>query len=154
MGLGHAPRMLDDIARTPQLGQRIIGDFRNRGLSSAFKSHVLHVLSALRRAQLLPDYLLCVDTSFKLAANLSELAQVWIFQARSQTERMQDCLQRVLARERKLKVTYAFFMRLRPIFLVLMDFPDPRSFGFTNEHLSSCCCEKHCCSTKFLDGDF
>ena len=171
MVVGQARRMLEDVERTrmaTQFSASIRRDFRKRGLTSAFQSHVLHVLTPLRRVGTVPEYLLCVDV-MKRRQIPSEIAQVWTFQAGSQTERIQACVKRILVRERKHNFTYAYFARLRPDFLVMSDFPDPRSrgqgcmlarlraavniVGLTNEHLSFCYCAKHCCSDGFLKGD-
>ncbi|CAE7296274.1 unnamed protein product [Symbiodinium microadriaticum] len=174
MVVGQSRRMLEDIERTRlafELSPRIRQHLRSRNLSTSFKSHVLHVLEPLRRAGFVPEYLLCIEMgTIKKSQLPSEVVQAWTFRADSQVKRITTCLRRVLEREWKKNITYSFFVRLRPDFLLLSDLPDPREprqgpgcmltrlrsavniRGLTNEHLSFCYCQKHCCS-EVLRGD-
>ncbi|CAE7631149.1 unnamed protein product [Symbiodinium sp. CCMP2592] len=174
MVVGQSRRMLEDIERTRlafELSPRIRQHLRSRNVSTSFKSHVLHALEPLRRAGLVPEYLLCIDMgSIEKSQLPPEVVQSWTFRADSQVKRITTCLRRVLERESKKNISYSFFVRLRPDFLLLSDLPDPRDprrgpgcmltrlrsavniRGLTNEHLSFCYCQKHCCS-EVLHGD-
>eukprot|EP00439_Symbiodinium_sp_Y106_P026338 s6638_g3.t1 len=130
MVVGQSRRMLEDIERTRlafELSPRIRQHLRSRNVSTSFKSHVLHALEPLRRAGLVPEYLLCIDMgTIKKSQLPPEVVQSWTFRADSQVKRITTCLRRVLERESKKNISYSFFVRLRPDFLLLSDLPDPR----------------------------
>ena len=87
MVVGQSRRMLEDIERTRlafELSPRIRQHLRSRNVSTSFKSHVLHALEPLRRAGLVPEYLLCIDMgTIKKSQLPPEVVQSWTFRADS-----------------------------------------------------------------------
>lgn len=161
-------RLITKARMTRELSSRALDVLKLRGISTVFRSHVLHVLQPLRLDGFIPEYLLCVD---RIEGQLPpEVAQAWTFAAANQLRRMKACLKRVQEREALRNQSYSFFVRLRPDFLVLTDIPSLRTSalnkgcvlarlraainiaGLTNEHLSYCYCGKGCCSKNTLKG--
>eukprot|EP00439_Symbiodinium_sp_Y106_P073704 s721_g13.t4 len=161
-------RLITKARMSRELSSRALDVLKLRGISTVFRSHVLHVLQPLRLDGFIPEYLLCVD---RIEGQLPpEVAQAWTFAAANQLRRMKACLTRVQEREALRNQSYSFFVRLRPDFLVLTDIPSLRTSalnkgcvlarlraainiaGLTNDHLSYCYCGKGCCSKNTLKG--
>ena len=171
MVVGQSRLLLRVIAKarmTRELTKRALDVLKLRGISTVFRSHVLHILQPLQQDGFSPEYLLCVDRI--QSALPPEVAQAWEFTSANQLRRIKTCLKKVLERESALNRTYSFFVRLRPDFLALTDIPSLRSSdltkgcvlsrlraainiaGLTNEHLSYCYCGTTCCSKSTLKG--
>ena len=118
-------RLITKARMSRELSSRALDVLKLRGISTVFRSHVLHVLQPLRLDGFIPEYLLCVD---RIEGQLPpEVAQAWTFAAANQLRRMKACLTRVQEREALRNQSYSFFVRLRPDFLVLTDIPSLRT---------------------------